>query len=76
MNCAVRSGMRATLRDDQASIRLHRPAGEIPASARWLINGYPATVLIWTAEEWSRLPEPPAGAQLCSNGVRCLLRIE
>jgi hypothetical protein len=45
-------------------------------TAQWKINGYPATIFIWTAEEWARLPEPPTDAQYYPCGVWCALRID
>jgi hypothetical protein len=70
----------ATLRADVAmrrgSLRLIVPDASVASSSRWLINGFPATVLIWTAEEWSRLSELPNDAQECPNGIWCALRME
>jgi hypothetical protein len=60
----------------RTTLRLHAPAADIAGAARWLINGYPATILIWTAEEWSRLPEQPGDAQACANGTWCALRFD
>ena len=44
--------------------------------ARWRINGFPATIIIWTVEEWERLPERPSDAQYYPCGVWCALRME
>lgn len=44
--------------------------------ARWRINGYRATIVIWTAEEWERLAERPDDAQYYDCGVWCALRLE
>ena len=60
----------------RSSLRLHLPENELTCSARWLINGFPATVLIWTAEEWARLIDRPEDAQQSPNGVWCALRME
>jgi hypothetical protein len=57
-------------------LRLHLPTAEIASSARWLINGFPATILIWTAEEWARLTDHPQDAQPYPNGTWCALRID
>lgn len=57
-------------------LRLHLHKDELSSSARWLINGFPATILTWTAEEWSRLTERPQDAQQSSNGVWCALRMD
>jgi hypothetical protein len=60
----------------RTTLRIHVPAADVASSARWLINGFPAIILIWTAEEWSRLTERPNDAQECANGTWCALRIE
>ncbi len=65
-------------------LRLYRPEDLTPSSgaepnggvARWLINGYPATLQIWTDAEWASLSDPPPDAQRLDNGVWCSLRIE
>ena len=60
----------------RSHLKLHLPTGEIANSARWLINGFPATILVWTAEEWSRLTDRPHDAQQVPNGSWCALRID
>lgn len=45
-------------------------------SVRWRINGYPARLLIWSPEEWERLPEHPADAQFHPMGIWCALRLD
>lgn len=45
-------------------------------SARWRIDGWPVDVLVWTAAEVKRLPEPPADAQCYPEaGVWVALRL-
>ncbi len=44
--------------------------------AFWRINGYRASLLIWTIDEWERLEERPADAQYHPSGVWCALRME
>ncbi len=56
-------------------LRIHSPAAMIANSARWLVNGFPATVMIWTAEEWARLTDRPQDAQQTPNGIWCALRM-
>ena len=73
MNSVVRATRSASKR---SILKLHVPAEEIANSARWLINGFPATILVWTAEEWSRLTERPNDAQPFPNGSWCALRME
>lgn len=57
-------------------LKIHRPEPEAANSACWLINGFPATILIWTAEEWSELTVRPQNAQQIPNGTWCLLRMD
>lgn len=66
----------ASLAKSRTGLRLHVPTAEEPSSSRWLINGYPAMVLTWTAEEWDHLTEQPMDAQECPNGVWCALRMD
>jgi hypothetical protein len=54
----------------------HLPAPTSSAGARWLINGFPATVVIWTQEQWAALEDRPSDAQLHPTGVWCALRME
>jgi hypothetical protein len=55
---------------------LYNPPAEDLNTARWLINGYPARVVVWTSEEWARLPERPTDAQFYPCGVWCALRVD
>lgn len=64
----------STARPDR--LKIHRPDEDSSNSARWLINGYPATILIWTAEEWARLTVRPQDAQQVPNGTWCVLRMD
>ncbi|WP_435017567.1 hypothetical protein TA3x_005182 [Tundrisphaera sp. TA3] len=73
--------MNIALRDDSIAmkrslLKIHRPAEQIANSARWLINGFPATVLIWTAEEWAMLSVRPNDAQPFPNGSWGALRMD
>jgi hypothetical protein len=45
-------------------------------NARWRINGYRATIIIWSAEEWEKLTERPNDAQYYPCGVWCALRLD
>jgi hypothetical protein len=61
----------------QSHLCLFEPNGPTgPQGARWLINGFPANVLIWTLEQWANLNERPSDAQYHPNGVWCALRME
>ena len=60
----------------RSSLKIHLATEEIAHSARWLINGFPATILVWTAEEWARLTDQPHDAQPVANGTWCALRID
>ena len=44
--------------------------------AYWRINGYRASILIWTTEEWDRLTDRPVDAQFFPCGVWCALRLD
>ena len=55
------------------TLGLHRPAEE--AAPRWLINGFPAIVLVWTHEEFARLEHPPEDAQSYPGGLWVALRM-
>jgi hypothetical protein len=57
-------------------LSLFTPPNSEANIASWSINGYPATIIIWTAEEWERLPERPTDAQRYPCGVWCALRME
>ena len=41
----------------------------------WRINGFPATIIIWTADEWEHLIDRPDDAQYFACGVWCALRM-
>jgi hypothetical protein len=56
--------------------RIHYPVIDQPSSNSWLINGYPARIIIWTAEEWAKLSDRPLDAQPYPNGIWCALRID
>lgn len=52
------------------------PPGAERHSARWRINGHPATIFIWTADEWERLEHHPVDAQYYPCGIWCALRMD
>jgi hypothetical protein len=60
----------------EARLGLYAPPTSETNTARWRINGYPARIVIWTAEEWEKLSERPADAQYYSCGVWCALRVD
>jgi hypothetical protein len=70
------AALSAEVATKRSTLRLHRPPADMARSPRWRINGFPATILIWTAEEWARLTDRPIDAQEYPNGVWCALRIE
>ncbi|MDB5350493.1 MAG: hypothetical protein JWN86_1740 [Planctomycetota bacterium] len=45
-------------------------------AAHWRINGYGATIFIWTAAEWELLEERPSDAQYYPCGIWCALRLD
>jgi hypothetical protein len=57
-------------------IRFKSPNFAASRSACWRINGHPARLLIWSVEEWERLPERPPDAQYHPYGFWCALRLE
>jgi hypothetical protein len=59
-----------------AALRLYCPGSHAAMSAHWLINGYPARLYVWTAEEWEGLEERPSDAQYHPLGFWCALRLE
>ena len=57
-----------------------RPAAYLPPAAErnaahWKINGFPATIYIWTSEEWDRMEVHPEDAQYYPCGIWCALRM-
>ena len=66
----------AAPRGGRSQLQLHRPAEGVANSTRWLINGFPATVLIWSAEEWARMIDRPEHAQQSPSGLWCLLKFD
>ena len=60
---------------EERPVEAARPGRPGQPAGRWSINGWPATVAVWTAEEWARSTDRPADAQLMPNGVRCALRM-
>lgn len=61
---------------ERAGLRLYEPPESLLNVARWRINGYRATIIIWSAEEWEKMTERPTDAQYFPSGVWCALRIE
>jgi hypothetical protein len=58
------------------NFRIHEPLAEPAHPSRWLINGFPVSVLIWTAEEWDLLIDRPLDAHPYPNGIWCALRMD
>jgi hypothetical protein len=58
-------------------LALYRPEPEESHRGHWRINGYLATLHVWTDEEYRRLAENrPRDAQYFPCGVWCALRID
>ncbi len=57
-------------------LRLWRGGATESSPITWRINGYRATLLVWTPEEWAELDVPPADAQYHPSGIWCALRVE
>ncbi len=62
--------------ESRARLGLFQPPVTETNTAQWRINGYRATIIIWTSEEWERLRERPTDAQYYPCGVWCALRME
>jgi hypothetical protein len=58
------------------AIRLWRGGATDSSPVMWRINGYRATLLVWTQDEWARLDVRPADAQYHPSGIWCALRVE
>jgi hypothetical protein len=67
---------RATPPGPSARVSPFRPVDHERNIAHWRINGYPATILIWTASEWEVLAERPPDAQYYPCGIWCALRMD
>ena len=59
-----------------AALQVYQPPQAELQRARWRINGFLASIIVWTADEWSRLEHRPNDAQYLPCGVWCALRIE
>lgn len=47
-----------------------------PRAACWRINGYRASLYIWTMAEWEAMAERPLDAQYHPSGLWCALRVD
>lgn len=64
-----RSGLRVFPGDD--------PGARIGSNkARWTVNGFPATVEVWSPRAWLRLVNKPADAQVLGDGSRVQFRFD
>lgn len=54
----------------------YRPPVSERNVAHWRINGYPATIIIWTVAEWEGLADRPTDAQYYPCGIWCALRLD
>jgi hypothetical protein len=59
-----------------SSLRLWREPGPDSSAVFWRINGYRATLLVWTQDEWASMDARPLDAQYHPSGVWCALRME
>jgi hypothetical protein len=62
--------------EPRARLGIFQPPVPENNTAQWRINGYRATIIIWTSEEWERLKDRPTDAQYYPCGVWCALRME
>lgn len=61
---------------ERTALGLYNPPLIEAHVAHWKINGFPASILIWTVEEWEKLIDRPTDAQYYPCGVWCALRID
>ena len=57
-------------------LRIYVDRGPEARSAFWKINGYRASLLVWTIDEWEKLDVRPTDAQYHPSGVWCALRVD
>ena len=61
----------------ETTLRIFQTSGiNDDEGTHWRINGHPATIFIWTAEEWEQLETRPADAQRHPSGSWCVLRMD
>lgn len=57
-------------------LRIWRDQVSENPAVMWRINGYRASLLVWTQDEWASMDARPADAQYHPSGVWCALRME
>jgi hypothetical protein len=57
-------------------LRIWREPGPDSPAVFWRINGYRASLQVWTRDEWAKMDAPPCDAQYHPSGVWCALRID
>jgi hypothetical protein len=57
-------------------LRIWREQAPESPVVNWRINGYRASLLVWTPEEWAAMEGRPSDAQYHPSGVWCALRME
>jgi len=62
--------------EDRVTMGVYQPCTSEANVARWRVNGYRATICIWTAEEWEKMTDRPTDAQYYPCGIWCALRFE
>jgi hypothetical protein len=60
----------------RSHLRIWSPSTPESPAPVWRINGYRATLLVWTADEWARLEVPPSDARYHPSGFWCALRLD
>jgi hypothetical protein len=61
---------------ESPSLIPYQPTSADRNAAHWWINGYRASIFVWTAAEWASLEDRPQDAQYYPSGVWCALRID
>jgi hypothetical protein len=68
-----RSGLRVFPGDDPGA---RIASDKLSNKARWSVNGFPATVEVWSPRAWLRLEHKPGDAQVLADGSRVVLRFD
>ena len=64
-----RSTQGHSMTEGRGNLAVYHAPLSVSNIARWRINGFPAVILVWTADEWERLAVRPDDAQYYPCGV-------
>ena len=68
-------GVRVGLRG-RGHLRLWDESEHEAPALLWRINGYRASLVVWSADEWARLAVRPPDARYHPGGFWCALRLD